>query len=104
MPSRPPAGGSSRRVRPPALAARCGRSYARLNSVAHPAHGTTFFRIFVAIPILVVLGSVARGTWQWSYDNTTAAAAGSGGLVFLGPLLMILFRQKYPRWWFDWNL
>ncbi|MEA2407584.1 MAG: hypothetical protein QOE69_1703, partial [Thermoleophilaceae bacterium] len=24
-------------------------------------------------------------------------------LVF-GPLLMILFRQKYPRWWFDWNL
>ena len=29
---------------------------------------------------------------------------GAGGLLFLGPLLMILFRQKYPRWWFDWNL
>ena len=29
--------------------------------------------------------------------------AGAGGLLFLGPLLMILFRQKYPRWWFDWN-
>ena len=26
-----------------------------------------------------------------------------GGLLFLGPLLMILFREKYPRWWFDWN-
>jgi hypothetical protein len=26
------------------------------------------------------------------------------GLLFFGPLLMILFRQKYPRWWFDWNL
>ncbi len=65
---------------------------------------TTFFRIFVAIPILVVLGSVAGGTWQWSYDNTTAVAAGGGGLLFFGPLLMILFRQKYPRWWFDWNL
>ena len=25
------------------------------------------------------------------------------GLLFLAPLLMILFRQKYPRWWFDWN-
>jgi len=25
-------------------------------------------------------------------------------LLFFGPLLMILFRQKYPRWWFDWNL
>jgi hypothetical protein len=32
------------------------------------------------------------------------AAAGAGGLLFFGPLLLILFRQKYPRWWFDWNL
>ena len=32
------------------------------------------------------------------------AAAGSGGVLFLAPLLMIVFRQKYPRWWFDWNL
>ena len=22
----------------------------------------------------------------------------------MAPLVMILFRQKYPRWWFDWNL
>jgi hypothetical protein len=29
---------------------------------------------------------------------------GAGGALFLGPLLMILFREKYPRWWFDWNL
>jgi len=29
---------------------------------------------------------------------------GAGGLIFFGPLLMILFRRKYPRWWFDWNL
>ena len=28
----------------------------------------------------------------------------AGGLLFFGPPLMILFRQKYPRWWFDWNL
>src|SRR5258707_854593 len=34
----------------------------------------------------------------------TGAAAGAGGLLFFGPLLMILFRQKYPRWWFDWSL
>ena len=31
-------------------------------------------------------------------------AIGGTGLLFLPPLLMILFRQKYPRWWFDWNL
>jgi hypothetical protein len=30
--------------------------------------------------------------------------AGAGGILFLGPLLMILFRRKYPKWWFDWNL
>jgi hypothetical protein len=68
---------------------------------------TTFFRIFVAIPILIVLGSVAGGTWQWSYENGRTAAAGAGGaggLLFFAPLLLILFRQKYPRWWFDWNL
>jgi hypothetical protein len=29
---------------------------------------------------------------------------GAGGVLVAGPLLMILFRQKYPRWWFDWNL
>jgi hypothetical protein len=68
---------------------------------------STAFRIFVAIPILIVLGTVAGGTWQWSYGKggtTTVVAAGAGGLLFFGPLLMILFRQKYPRWWFDWNL
>lgn len=62
------------------------------------------FRIFVAIPILIVLGSVSGGTWQWSYENGKAVAAGAGGLLFFGPLLMLVFRQKYPRWWFDWNL
>jgi len=65
---------------------------------------TTFFRIFVAIPILIVLGSVAGATWQWSYENGRTAAGGTGGLLFFAPLLMILFRQKYPRWWYDWNL
>ncbi|RIQ37347.1 DUF4389 domain-containing protein [Jiangella rhizosphaerae] len=65
---------------------------------------TTFFRLIVAIPILIVLGSVAGGTWQWSYDDGEAAAAGAGGLLFFGPLLLIVVRRKYPRWWFDWNL
>jgi hypothetical protein len=65
---------------------------------------TTGFRLFVAIPILIVLGSVSGGTWTWSTGKATVAAAGAGGLLFFAPLLMILFRQKYPRWWFDWNL
>jgi hypothetical protein len=70
---------------------------------------TTAFRLLVAIPIMIVLAAVSGSTWQWNQSNgtTTAAAdtaAGAGGLLFLGPLLLILFRQKYPRWWFDWNL
>jgi hypothetical protein len=65
---------------------------------------TTAFRIFVAIPILIVLGAVGGSTWEWSTPNGSEAVfAGAGGLLFFAPLLLILFRQKYPRWWFDWN-
>ncbi|HUZ55570.1 MAG TPA: DUF4389 domain-containing protein [Streptosporangiaceae bacterium] len=64
---------------------------------------TTFFRIFTVIPIAIVLGTVSGQTWQSSTDSRVVVA-GAGGLLFLGPLLMILFRLKYPRWWFDWNL
>ncbi len=66
---------------------------------------TTFFRIFMVIPIAIVLGLVAGGSWQSTADNrVTTVVAGVGGLLFFAPLLMIVFRQKYPRWWFDWNL
>jgi len=66
---------------------------------------STAFRIFVAIPIMFVLGAVSGTTWSYySSSGTVHVVAGAGGLLFLGPLLMILFRQKYPRWWFDWNL
>jgi hypothetical protein len=66
---------------------------------------TTFFRLIVTIPILVVISSVGGGTYQSSRNGGSSVAfAAAGGLLFFGPLLMILFRQKYPRWWFDWNL
>jgi Domain of unknown function (DUF4389) len=67
---------------------------------------TTFFRLIVAVPILLVAGAISGGFSQAG----TAGLPGSGGwlfvppLLFLPPLLLILFRQKYPRWWFDWNL
>ncbi len=70
---------------------------------------TTAFRIFVAIPVMIVLGAVS-GSTLLTIPSRTAGSKGSfvlvgaGGVLFLGPLLMILFRQKYPRWWFDWNL
>ncbi len=68
---------------------------------------TTLFRLFVAIPILIVLASVSGGTWEWTSTGRTmvvVAVGAAGGLLFFAPLLLIVFRQKYPRWWFDWNL
>ena len=64
---------------------------------------TTFFRVFTIIPIAIVLAAVAGSTTSQS-GGDNAQIVGAGGLLFLGPLLMIVFRQKYPRWWFDWNL
>jgi len=64
---------------------------------------TTFFRIFTVIPILIVLSTVGGGE-RWYSGHGSTVAVGAGGLLVLGPLLMIVFREKYPRWWFDWNL
>jgi len=66
---------------------------------------TSAFRIFTAIPILIVIGTIAGYTSQSSVNGESATVViGGTGLLFLPPLLMIVFRQKYPRWWFDWNL
>ena len=64
---------------------------------------TTFFRPIVAVPILLVLAAISGGTVRFSQAGT-AGLLGRGGVLFLPPLLLIVFRQKYPRWWFDWNL
>jgi hypothetical protein len=68
---------------------------------------TTAFRVFVAIPILIVLVAVDGGAASSGYQqgqHTARTTLGAGGILLLGPLLMILFRQKYPRWWYTWNL
>jgi hypothetical protein len=66
---------------------------------------TSFFRIFTLIPIAIVLGLLAGGVsgwgdrmqgWNWQFATA--------GFVILPLILMILFRKKYPKWWFDWNL
>ena len=64
---------------------------------------STGLRFLWIIPIGIILALVAEGTinthgqgyfWGWAI----------GGVLFLPVVLMMLFRQKYPRWWFDWNL
>jgi len=67
---------------------------------------TSALRIFTAIPIVIVCASISGFNGEFSDDarQTTTVVVGGTGLLFLPPLLMIVFRQKYPRWWFDWNL
>ena len=67
---------------------------------------TTFFRIFTVIPILIVLGAIGHyyGSWGGNQGAGYAEVGGGGSVIFFATLLMIVFRQKYPRWWYDWNL
>jgi hypothetical protein len=64
---------------------------------------TTGLRIFAAIPILILLGLVSQDAIEGGNHHVTTFASGVG-LLFLPIVLMLLFRQKYPRWWFDWNV
>jgi hypothetical protein len=77
-------------------------------SVNHPDREldrlTTFFRPIVAVPILLVLGAISGATGRYGQASGTTGLLGSGRLLVLPTLLMILFRQKYPRWWFNGNL
>ena len=57
---------------------------------------TTFLRPFTGIPIAIVLGLVTRATVR---AESAKYVVGSGGIVFLATVLKLLFRQKYPRWW-----
>ncbi len=82
-------------------------SYPVRFSVEYPERAlnraTTFFRLVLAVPILVLIGTVGGPAWESTTEQGGSAAAVAGGVLFLGPLLMILFRRKYPRWWFEWN-
>ncbi|HEY7636328.1 MAG TPA: DUF4389 domain-containing protein [Gemmatimonadales bacterium] len=62
---------------------------------------TTFFRPLAVIPIAAVLALVVGPAVRSDPEHYRLAG---GGIVFLPTVLLLLFRQKYPRWWFDWNL
>ncbi len=65
---------------------------------------TSFFRIFTVIPIAIVLGSIGAGALNKDWASWIGPIAWTPLMLFFPLLLMILFRQKYPRWWFDFNL
>ena len=68
---------------------------------------TSAFRIFTAIPIVILIGFLgSNGSYTWSHGAHASSSGGGAalGLLVAAPAAMILFRQKYPRWWFDWNV
>jgi len=67
---------------------------------------TSFFRPLTVIPIAIVLAAISgfQGSYEHAEGTTITIAAGGVGLLFLPVMLMLVFRGKYPRWWFDWNL
>ena len=65
---------------------------------------TTFFRIFMIIPIFIILGLLTGGSNQGGGDSGWSYHYAAAGVVVLPLVLMLLFRQKYPKWWFDWNV
>ena len=62
---------------------------------------TVFFRLIMAIPIMIILGLLSyQGFTNEQFPNESYWV----GILVLPTLLMIVFRRKYPKWWFDWNV
>jgi hypothetical protein len=87
------------------------RPYALRFSVDYPDREldrvSSALRILWAIPIFVVLVVLPEWSgleaWIGPVGWTFITGAGSG-IIVIAPLLMIVFRQKYPRWWWDFNV
>ena len=66
---------------------------------------STLLRLVFAIPILVLLAALDGPAFLGDDDRGGLFFIGlASGLLVVPPLLTIVFREKYPRWWFDFNL
>ena len=67
---------------------------------------STFFRVFMVIPIAILLATITgfSADFDQAGEHAETIAVSGVDLLFLPVLLMLVFRKKYPRWWFDWNL
>ncbi|MBO0838018.1 MAG: DUF4389 domain-containing protein, partial [Actinobacteria bacterium] len=91
---------------PPSHPVPGGHAYPLSFSVDYPDRSlnrlTTAFRIFTVIPIAILAAALEGGSFSTGSD---ARYAGGGiGALVIPVVLMLLFRKKYPRWWYDWNL
>ncbi len=65
---------------------------------------TTFFRLIWMIPIVIILSlltATGNETAIEAGEQVERTGLGITGGIFVATMLMIVFRMKYPRWWFD---
>ena len=82
--------------------------------IDYPEHGlnrvTTAFRLILSIPIAVISTLLTSSAADWTIEaadpwfELTAFGLSTYGFTVVPVMLMVVFRRKYPRWWFDWNL
>ena len=66
---------------------------------------TALVRIILSIPIIIIIALIGGYSASGDPDvDRVLSPLFAGGVVWVATLLMILFRHKYPRWWFDWGL
>ena len=78
---------------------------------------TTLFRIFLAIPFLILLSLLTENglirphhpdieihSQAIERESNIEVVSLGGGFIVIPTALMILFRKKYPRWWFNFNV
>ncbi len=65
---------------------------------------TTAFRIFTIIPIGILAATIEGGSFSHAGGSGAHYAGGGIAILVIPVLLMLLFRKKYPHWWYDWNL
>jgi Domain of unknown function (DUF4389) len=86
-----------------------GHDYPLTFSVDYPDREldrlSSALRIFWVIPIAILAGTIEGGSYVYQAGGQGVRYAGGGiGVLFIPVVLMLLFRKKYPRWWYDWNL
>ncbi|MDF1596059.1 MAG: DUF4389 domain-containing protein [Acidimicrobiia bacterium] len=65
---------------------------------------TTFFRLIWIIPIAIILSlltATGNETVAETGEQIQKTGMGITGGLALATMLMIVFRMRYPRWWFD---
>ena len=66
---------------------------------------TTAFRLILIIPIAIILGILENRSYNAvQTDNgtwVTTTGASILGALFFATVLMLVFRARYPKWWFD---